>query len=128
MRVVSLGPAHHGPVGGGWLRKEGSERGGKCPAAHSERTPELGLEFVSSSYGALGLPLPALLDTEGQHSPLELGPVLGAKGDRFHTQGSHQPWGVGCTNVQLPSLYLSRCLGRLPRTYRRQGVKAAPKT
>ena len=61
------------------MRKEGSERGGKCPTAHSEKTPELGLELLSASYGALGLPLPALLDIEDRRSPPSWGPCWGRR-------------------------------------------------
>lgn len=89
------------------MRKEGSERGGKCPTAHSEKTPELGLELLSASYGALGLPLPALLDIEDRRSPLELGPVLGAKGDRFHSAVTSP---VGWAALMYSSLH-SACPG-----------------
>ena len=57
-----------GPCERKLMRREGLQRERKCPTAHSEKSPELGLEFTPASSRAPDLPLPALLSA-GQRRP-----------------------------------------------------------
>ena len=64
---------------------------------------------------------------EGRRSSPELRPVLGAKGDRFHSAVISPADGVGCTDVQLPSLPV-QVFGLFANDTQEAGSESCPKT